>query len=88
MSKSKSDGIKGILDYGIDLKLDSEEIESYYATRMCEYFNEESVFKAYLSGERSFEVEIDRNTPVMEISIIGSVYTIFHILKTFLRPLL
>ena len=34
MSNFKSSGIKGILDYGIDLKLDSDEMESYYVTRI------------------------------------------------------
>jgi len=71
-----SSGIKGILDYGIDLKLESEDEEIYYTTRMCAYFNEESDFKAYLSGERSFEVELDQTTPIMEITIMDSVLTI------------
>ncbi len=75
MSKG-STGIKGILDYGIDLKLESEEEEIYYTSRMCEYFNEKSEFKAYLSGERSFEVELDRMTPIMEVTIMGSMLTI------------
>jgi len=69
-------GIKSMLDYGIDLKLESEDEEIYYTSRMCEYFNEESDFKAYLSGERSFEVEIDRISPVMEITIMNSILTI------------
>ena len=76
MSSFKSSGIKGILDYGIDLKLESDEEEIYYTSRMCEYFNEKSDFKAYLSGERSFEVELNRTTPIMEISIMSSMLTI------------
>ena len=75
-SDFRSSGIKGILDYGIDLKLDSEEEEIYYTARMCEYFNEESEFKAYLSGEKSFEIELDPITPVMEITIMNSMLTI------------
>ena len=72
----RSNGIKGILDYGIDLKLESEEEEIYYTARMCEYFNEESEFKAYLSGEKSFEVELDRTSPIMEVTIMSSMLTI------------
>ena len=71
-----SSGIKGILDYGIDLKLESEDEEIYYVSRMCEYFNEESDFKAYLSGDRSFEVELDRSTPIMEVTIMSSILRI------------
>jgi hypothetical protein len=76
MSSFRSSGIKGILDYGIDLKLESEEEETYYTSRMCEYFNENSEFKAYLSGERSFEVELDQMTPIMEVTIMSSMLTI------------
>ena len=43
---SISSGIKGVLDYGIDLKLESYEEENYYILQMCEYFNEETEFKA------------------------------------------
>jgi len=74
--KRGTTGIKGILDYGIDLKLESEEEEIYYTSRMCEYFNEKSEFKAYLSGDRSFEVELDRMTPIMEVTIMSSMLTI------------
>tara|TARA_Y100000034_G_C6838321_1_gene379028 strand:+ start:782 stop:1219 length:438 start_codon:yes stop_codon:yes gene_type:complete len=71
-----SSGIKGILENGIDLKLESEDEEIYYTSLMCEYFNEESDFKAYLSGDRRFEVELNRSTPIMEITIVRSVLTI------------
>lgn len=71
-----SSGFKSILEYGINLKLESEDEEIYYTSRMCEYFNEESDFKAYLSGDRSFEIEINQTTPIMEITIMDSVLTI------------
>ena len=67
-----SSGIKGVLDYGINLKLESEEEEMYYIQKMCEFFNEETDFKAYLSGDRSFDVELDRNTPILEVTINNS----------------
>ena len=69
-------GIKGVLDYGIDLKLESKEEENYYIIQMCEFFNEESEFKAYLSGDTSFEIEHDRTSPVMEVCIQDSLLTI------------
>jgi len=71
-----SSGIKGLLENGIDLKLESEDEEIYYTALMCEYFNEESDFKAYLSGDRRFEIELNRSTPIMEITIMRSVLTI------------
>ena len=71
-----SSGIKGVLDHGINLKLESEEEESYYILQMCEYFNEETDFKAYLSGDRSFDVEMDRETPILEVTINDSNLTI------------
>jgi hypothetical protein len=70
-------GIKNILEYGIDLKLESAEEESYYITRMCDFFNEETEFKAYLSGDRSIEVEEDASTPIAEIFIKDSILSMF-----------
>jgi len=72
-----SSGIEGILNNGIDLKLESIEEEYYYITQMCEYFNEESDFKAYLTGTNSFELEFDRTSPIMEVVIKSS--TLFMI---------
>ena len=66
---SDINGFRGLVDYGIDLKLESYEEEEYYIVEMCAYFNEESDFKAYLSGDRSFEVELDRSTPIMEVIV-------------------
>ena len=40
---------------------------------MCEFFNDKSDFKAYLSGDRSFEIELDRDTPIMEVFIKDSI---------------
>ena len=64
------------MDYGIDLKLESFEEENYYITQMCDYFNDKTDFKAYLSGDRSFEVEYDRETPILEVIIKDSHLTI------------
>jgi hypothetical protein len=69
-------GIQGVLDYGIDLKLESEEEEIYYISQMCEFFNEQSDFKAYLSGEKTFEIELDRNTLIMEVMIHDSILSL------------
>jgi len=71
-----SSGIQNILEFGIDLRLESTEEETYYASQMCDYFNENSDFKAYLSGDRSFEIEIDRTSPIMEVSIKDSMLNI------------
>ena len=68
-----SSGIKGFLDYGIDLKLETPDEEKYYITQMCDYFNQESNYKAYISGDRSFEIEVDRNNPLMEVMIRESI---------------
>ena len=76
MSDFISSGVKGFLDYGIDLKLESYEEENYYITQMCEYFNKQSSFKAYLSGDKSFEIELDRDTPIMEVMIRDSILSI------------
>lgn len=73
MSDFISSGIANTLEYGIDLKLESVEEETFYISRMCEYFNDKTEFKAYLSGEGSFEVEIDRTSPLMEVVIKESV---------------
>ena len=76
MSDFISSGIKGVLDYGINLKLESIEEETYYVLRMCEFFNEETDFKAYLSGDRSFDVELDKDTPILEVMIRESRLTV------------
>ena len=68
-----SSGINGVLESGIDLRLESYEEENYYIMQMCEFFNEESQFKAYLSGDRSFDVELDRDTPILEVMIRDSI---------------
>ena len=73
MSDFISSGIGNALEYGIDLKLESKEEELYYVSRLCEYFNDETDFKAYSSGESCIEVEFDRNSPVMEVLIRDSV---------------
>ena len=73
MSDFVSGGMKGFLDYGIDLKLESIEEETYYINQMCDYFNKSSSYKAYVTGDRSFEIELDRNTPMMEVLIRESV---------------
>jgi len=78
-----SSGIKDVLEYGIDLKLESYGEENYYIIRMCEYFNEKSDFKAYLSGDRNFEVEIDRSSPIVKISIRDSILTILPYVEDF-----
>ena len=80
-----SSGIKGVLDYGIDLKLESQEEESYYITEMCAFFNEQTDFKAYLSGDRSFEIEIDRTSPVMEVMIQDSILSILPYVEDILE---
>jgi len=80
-----SSGIKGVLEHGINLKLESYEEENYYIAKMCDYFNDDSNFKAYLSGDRSFEVEIDRDTPVMEISISDSILNIMPYTEDFFQ---
>jgi hypothetical protein len=77
MSKGKSSsGVQGVLDYGIDLKLESEEEEIYYISQMCDFFNEQTDFRAYLSGDRTFEIELDRSTLLMEVSIYDSILSI------------
>ena len=73
---SISSGIKSVLDYGIDLKLESYEEENYYILQMCEFFNEKTDFKAYLSGDRSFDIELDKDSPIMEVVIKDSCLTI------------
>jgi len=73
MSDFISSGIGSALEYGIDLKLESKEEELYYASRLCEWFNESTDFKAYSSGESSFEIEFDRSSPVLEVLIRDSV---------------
>jgi|9_EtaG_2_1085328.scaffolds.fasta_scaffold07114_7 hypothetical protein len=70
---SNSSGLTSILEYGIDLKLESVEEETYYISKMCDYFNTESDFRSYLSGDRSFEIEQDINTPLAEIFINDSI---------------
>jgi len=66
-------GIGAALEYGIDLQLDSPIEEQYYTEKMCEYFNYSTDFKAYSSGESSFEIEFDKNSPIMEVVIRDSV---------------
>ena len=74
MSKDSfsSSGIGNMLDYGIDLKLESIEEELYYISQMCDYFNEETDFRAYLSGEISFEIETDKDNVLLEVVIKNS----------------
>ncbi len=67
-----SSGIGNMLDYGIDLKLESIEEELYYISQMCDYFNEETDFRAYLSGEVSFEIETDKDNVLLEVIIKNS----------------
>ena len=43
---------------------------------MCEFFNEQTDFKAYLSGDRTFEIELDRNTLILEVLIRDSILSI------------
>jgi hypothetical protein len=66
-------GIGAALEYGIDLQLESPLEEQYYTEKMCEYFNTSTDFKAYSSGEASFEIEFDKNSPIMEVIIRDSV---------------
>ena len=73
MKDGMSSGVNGVLNHGIDLRLESLEEENYYIQQMCEFFNEETDFKAYLSGDRSFEIELDRDTPIMEVFIKDSI---------------
>ena len=73
MSDFISSGIANTLEYGIDLKLDSVEEEIFYISRMCEYFNDKTDFRTYLSGEGSFEIELDSSSPIMEVIIRDSV---------------
>jgi len=75
-SDSISSGIQGVLNQGIDLKLESYEEENHYILQMCEFFNEETDFRAYLSGDRSFDVELDKDTPILEVIIRESCLTI------------
>ena len=70
--KTGSSILGGIIDYGIDLKLESEEEEMYYIAQMCEFFNTETEFRAYLSGEGSFEVERSRDDVISEVIIKNS----------------
>ena len=72
-SDSIDGGLRSFLDNGIDLKLESSEEEDYYINQMCEYFNNESNYKAYIAGDKSFEIEKNRNTPIMEIIIRDSI---------------
>ena len=67
--KTGSSIIGGIIDYGIDLKLESLEEEIYYISEMCEYFNTETQYRAYLSTEGSFEVELDKDNVITEVII-------------------
>ena len=76
MKDGLSSGVNGVLDHGIDLRLESLEEENYYIQQMCEFFNEETGFKAYLSGDRSFDIEIDKDNPVLEVLIRESCLTI------------
>tara|TARA_R110000851_G_scaffold173989_2_gene320252 strand:- start:52 stop:465 length:414 start_codon:yes stop_codon:yes gene_type:complete len=78
-----SAGVQGVLDHGIDLKLESHDEEIYYTTKMCDFFNDGSDFKAYLSGDCSFEVEIDRDTAIMEVTINDSILNIMPYTEDF-----
>ena len=73
MSDFITSGIANTLEYGIDLKLESEDEELFYISRMCDYFNDKTDFKAYLSGEASFEIELDSSSPIMEVVIRESI---------------
>ena len=73
MSDFIESGIRNALEYGIDLKLESKDEEEHYITRLCEYFNEETSFSAYSSGETTIEIELDRNSPILEVLIRDSV---------------
>ena len=73
MSDFISTGVANTLEYGIDLKLESAEEESFYISRMCDYFNDKTDFQAYLSGEASFDIELDRSSPIMEVIIKESI---------------
>ena len=52
---------------------------------MCDFFNEKTEFKAYLSGDSSLEIEIDRENPVMEVLIKDSSLTILPYTDDFLE---
>jgi hypothetical protein len=73
MSDFIDSGIRNALEYGIDLKLESKEEEEYYISRLCDFFNTETNYKAYLSGEASIEIEIDRSSPILEVLIRDSI---------------
>jgi hypothetical protein len=73
MSNSSGSSILGgIIDYGIDLKLESLEEEFYYISEMCDYFNTKTEFRAYLSGEGSLEVEFDKDNVITEVLVKNS----------------
>ena len=78
-----SSGIAEVLKSGINLRLESDEEESYYISKMCDFFNDKSDFKAYLSGDRCFEIELDRMTPVMEVVIRDSTLSIIPYTEDF-----
>lgn len=94
MSDFISSGFGNALEYGIDLKLDSREEEVYYVEKLCEWFNENTDYKAYLSGEASAEIEFDRKSPIMEVIIQDStlfmlpyaedIFEIFTLVLTFI----
>jgi len=73
MSDFISSGIANTLEYGIDLKLESEDEENFYISRMCDYFNDKTDYRAYLSGEASFEIELDSSSPIVEVMIRESI---------------
>ena len=73
MSDFIDSGMRNALEYGIDLKLESKDEEEHYITRLCEYFNEETNFSAYSTGEATMEIELDRNSPILEVLIRDSV---------------
>ena len=73
MSDFISSGIANALEYGIDLKLESKEEEEYYISRLCDFFNDETDYKSYSSGETSIEIELDRNSVILEVLIRDSI---------------
>ena len=73
MSDFINSGIANALEYGIDLKLESLEEEMHYASRLCDFFNDETDFKAYSTGESSIEIESSTNSVLLEVLIRDSV---------------
>tara|TARA_R110001583_G_scaffold81124_2_gene216857 strand:+ start:3815 stop:4267 length:453 start_codon:yes stop_codon:yes gene_type:complete len=67
-----SSGIQNILKDGIYLHLETKEEEQYYASKLHQYFEEETEFRTYLGKGNVIEVESFDMTLAVEILITDS----------------